>query len=81
MFVEIYLTSGVHTVDLFAVYATLQVANIKVHLVEVDIKKAMEKSRGCIHPGYGFVLLIDGYPITNVFQLVRYLDENGLIPC
>lgn len=49
--------------------------------VEVNIKLAMQLSRGHINPASGFVIFINGKICTTIMQVLRAYEEQGLVQC
>jgi len=77
---ELHTTSDVASVDLMAVLSTLQLVGIRLSSVSSDAKKTMIIAKGKINPNGGFVLLMNGETVYNVFSLVHWLDQNGMVP-
>lgn len=77
---DLHTTSDDISVDLMAVLSTLQLAGIRLTSVSTNVKETMIIAKGKINPNGGFVLLMNGEPVYNVFSLVRWLDQNGMVP-
>lgn len=79
---KLYVTSApLDNSSLASVLALMESLDWPPPVVEVGVERVMRLARGRANPSCGFVLVMpDDAVVRDTFELVEWIDKNGLRP-